>query len=112
MEAGREKRNSPRVPLESPLRYRIVPMDAAGFRNAAVQDVSQTGFRFYSQEFIPRHSGFLFEMNVPGQAPVRSLARAVWVRERPSDGGYLVGGMFVEPPHGARTTLSRFVSKR
>jgi hypothetical protein len=87
-------------------------MDTAGFREAAVQDVSQTGFRFHSQEFLPNQAGFILEMNVPGHAPVRSLAWAVWVRERPSDGGYVVGGMFVEPSHGASTTLSRFVSKR
>jgi hypothetical protein len=109
---GRDKRLSPRVPLQSPLRYRIIPMDSAGFRNAAVQDVSLTGFRFHSQEFIPNNSGFLLEMNVPGQSPVRSLARAVWVRERPGDAGYVVGGMFVEPPSDVRATLSQLVAKR
>lgn len=87
-------------------------MEAAGFRNAAVQDVSQTGFRFHSQEFLPAQADFMLEMSLPGQAPVRSLAKAIWVREKPSDGGYVVGGMFVEPPRGARATLSRFVAKR
>jgi hypothetical protein len=88
----------------------MIPVDAVGFRNANIQDISMTGFRFHSQEFIPRRASIMLEMNFFGHAPVHSLAKAVWVREIPSDGGYEVGGMFVEPPRGARTTLSRLVS--
>jgi len=110
MEIGKEKRQSSRVQLKSPLRYRIIPVDATGFRNAGVQDISLTGFRFHSREFIPKRASFILEMNLIGHAPVHSLARAVWVREIPREGGYEVGGIFVEPPHGARTTLSQLVS--
>jgi len=107
---GKEKRLAARVKIKSPLRYRTIPVDATGFRNAAVQDISLTGFRFHSQEFIPKRASIILEMNLLGHAPVHSLARAVWVREIPSEGGFEVGGIFVEPPHGARTTLSRLVS--
>lgn len=110
METVKEKRLSSRVHLKSPLRYRVIPVDAAGFRNADVKDISLTGFRFHSQEFIPKRASIIVEMNLLGHAPVHSLARAVWVREIPGEGGYEVGGMFVEPPHGARTTLSQLVS--
>ena len=110
MEKGKEKRLSSRVQLKSALRYRIIPADASGYRTAAVQDVSQTGFRFHSQEFIPKRASILLEMDLPGHAPVHSLAKALWIRERPSEGGYEVGGMFVEPPFGARTTLKQLAS--
>ncbi len=110
MEIVKEKRLSPRVQLKSPLRYRILPVDAAGFRSAAVQDVSLTGFRFHSQEFIPKQASIILEMNLLGHAPVHSLAKAVWVREIPSEGGFEVGGVFVEPPHAAKMTLSQLVS--
>jgi hypothetical protein len=112
METGKEKRLSSRVQLKSPLRYRMIPVDATGFRNADVQDISLTGFRFHSREFIPRRASIILEMDLLGHAPVHSLARAVWVREIPSEGGYEVGGMFVEPPHGARTTLSRLAGRK
>ena len=111
MESSKEKRSTSRVKLKSPLRYRIIPVDVPGFRNAGVQDISLTGFRFHSREFIPKRASFILEMNFIGHAPVHSLARAVWVREIPCEGGYEVGGTFVEPPHGARTTLSRLVSR-
>jgi hypothetical protein len=107
---GKEKRRSSRVPLRSPVRYRVLPVDAAGYRNAAVQDVSLTGFRFHSQEFIPKNASMMVEMQASGHPPVHSLARAVWVREIPSAAGYEVGSMFVEPPYSARTTLSQLVS--
>jgi hypothetical protein len=110
MERGKEKRQSPRMQLQSPLRYHIIPTDTAGYLNAAVQDISLTGFRFHSQEFIPKQASIILEMNLLGYAPVRSLARAVWVRAQPGDGGFEVGGIFVEPPHGARTTLNKLIS--
>ena len=110
MEIARDKRQSPRVPLKSLLRYRLLPVDAAGFRSAAVQDVSLTGFRLHSQEFIPKQASIILEMNLLGHAPVHSLARAVWVREMHGEDGYEIGGVFVEPPHAARMTLSQLVS--
>jgi hypothetical protein len=105
----RDKRLSPRVGLRCPLRYRVVPVTEAGYSYALAHDVSPTGFRFHSQTFVPRKSGILVELLLPESSPVRSLARAVWVREMPGDDGFEIGGSFVEPPHDARTALSRFV---
>lgn len=110
MATSMERRLSTRVHLRCPLQYRVIPLGAAGVRNAIIQDVSQSGFRFRSDEFISRHAGFIVEMHAPEHAPVRSLARAVWVKERPGNDGFEVGGMFVEPPHAARATLSDLVS--
>ena len=110
MESGKEKRLSPRVQLQSPVLYRIIPSDAAGFRDAAIQDVSQTGFRFQSREFVPKQSNLILEMNHLGHVPVHYLARAVWVREIPSEGGYEVGGMFVEPAQSVWATLNQLAS--
>ena len=107
-----EKRHSSRVRLQCPLHYRVLPLGAASLRNAVVQDVSLRGFKFWSQEFIPKNADFFVEMDLPGHAPIRSLAKAVWIRERPDDGGCEVGSMFVDPPHNARTTLSRFVAEQ
>ena len=111
MNYGKEKRQSPRVELQSSLRYRTIPVGtAAGFRSADVEDVSQTGFRFHCQEFIPKRASIILEMNVSGYPPLHSIASAVWIRERPNEGGYEVGGRFVEPPHGTRKTLKQLVS--
>lgn len=107
---GREKRLSPRVPLQSPVRYRIISQDAAGYQEAAFQDVSQTGFRFRSKEFIPKQASIILEMKLLGYAPLCSLAKAVWIRQMPSISGYEVGGLFVELPKCARSTLDQLIS--
>jgi hypothetical protein len=108
--AQKDKRLSPRVRLQCPLRFHVIPVREAGFKNAFAYDISQTGFRFHSMAFLPKRSSFLVEMEPPGHAPIHSLARAVWVRERPLEEGYEVGGMFIEPPHDARTTIGKIVS--
>lgn len=83
------------------------PGDAADSREALVLDVSRTGFSFHSRNYVPRRAGFIIELQPPGANPIRSLARAVWVRELPEEGGYEVGGMFVEPTREARAALGR-----
>ena len=109
MELAGEKRLSPRVRLQSPLRYRVIPSNADGFESAVIQDFSQTGFRFHSWVFVPKQASIILEMNHLGHAPVHSLAKAVWVREMPILGGYEVGGMFVEPVRSVWTTLNNLV---
>lgn len=109
MAADKDRRVASRTRLECPLRYRVIPVQKADFRSALVEDVSQTGFRFHSQEYLPKRASLLVEMQLPGARPVRSLARAVWVRERSGDDGFEVGGVFVEPPYEARTALKHIV---
>ena len=107
-----EKRQSPRVPLECPIHYRVVPAGAVDSRDAVVQDVSVSGFRFRSLDYVPLRSGMIIKMDLCGHAPVRMLARTVWVKETPGDGSYMVGGMFIEPPSHVRRTLGKLVSTR
>jgi hypothetical protein len=109
---GREKRQAPRVQLRCRLRYRVIPGNEARLQDGFAQDVSQTGFRFYSTEFIPKQTSLIVKMEHLGHATIRSVAQAVWIRERPLDGGYEVGGRFVEPPSNSRTTLTKLTAGR
>ena len=106
---SRDRRLSPRVRLQCPMRIRVIPISEVGFRSAFAQDISRTGFRFYSKEFLPQKTSLIVEMDLLGHPPIRSLARAVWVRERSLEEGYEVGGIFVDPPHDARTTIGQLV---
>lgn len=104
-----EKRVSPRVAIRGHMRYRRVPIGVQGPRNAIVKDIGQGGFRFRSDELLDRTSNMLLELHLPGAYLIRSLARVAWVRALPGEEGYEVGGMFVEPPQDARTTLRKIV---
>lgn len=110
LEAVREKRLSPRVALDCPIRYRAFPALETSFRKALVKNVSLTGFRFRSSQMLARRTGFIVEMSPPGMKTIRSLARAAWVRELPAGGGYEVGGMFVEPNSATVKTLAHLLS--
>ncbi len=104
-----EKRLSPRVGIRGHMRYRRVPIDARGPRNAIVLDVGRGGFRFRSDEMLERKSNLLLELHLPGPHIIRSLARVAWVKAVPEEDLYDIGGMFVEPPLEALTALGKIV---
>lgn len=107
MEKSIERRRFPRVSMKFHLRYRRIQANPAGFRNALAEDFSEGGFRFRTQEILPHRASFLLELHLPGFKPVRSLARAAWVRVMPENDGYEIGGRFVEPTYETRTAISR-----
>jgi hypothetical protein len=106
-----EKRISPRVRVQGHLRYRRIPISDRGPRNAIIQDVSLGGFRFRSDELLNRKSSVLLELHLPNSHSIRSLATVAWVKAMPEDGGYEIGGMFVEPTHATRAALEKIVSE-
>jgi hypothetical protein len=110
MAEGKDKRQAPRVQFPCHLRYRVIPVEAGDFQNALVLDVSRTGFSFRSRTYLPKRAGFILELLPPGDKPIRSLGRAVWIRQLAEDGGCDVGGMFVEPTHEARAALARLAT--
>ena len=110
-EVGSEKRLSPRVDVQGHLRYRRIPINVKGPRNAVVQDVSTGGFRFRSDELLDRKSNMLLELYLPGCPIIRSLATVAWIKALPADDGYEIGGMFVEPSREARVELAKIVTE-
>lgn len=108
MADGKERRRYPRVDLRCPLRYRVIPVHEAGYRDALIQDISTGGFRFHTREHLPRQTSFILELHLPGLRPVHSLARASWVKAMPLNDCWEIGGMFVEPTREARAALARF----
>ncbi|MBI5439648.1 MAG: PilZ domain-containing protein [Deltaproteobacteria bacterium] len=101
-------RRSRRVPAVFPVTY-WVPLAGSRFREARGVDLSPDGLRFSCREVVPMRAGFLVELRLPGQEPVRTLGRAAWVRPLPGDGGFEVGGPLVEPTTAARLRIERFL---
>ena len=99
----REKRRSPRATIEGELRYRKIPIAMKGPGRALIQNVSQGGFKFRSDELLGRSANLLAELHFPGANPIRSLATVAWVKSLPEDNGYEIGGTLVDP---TRETLS------
>ena len=101
----RERRRSPRVASELPLRYRAIPVVQPGYHAASVEDLSLTGVRFRCADDVRVRASLLFELLIPGTQPVHSCGRAAWVRELPGHDGYEVGGAFENPSTSVRKAL-------
>jgi len=103
----RDRRTLPRVASEFPLRYRKIPVGRPGFFEASVEDLSARGVRFRCAEDIRVRSTLLFEMVLPGEAPVHSFGRAAWVRERPNHDGFEIGSAFEDQSTAVRKAIER-----
>lgn len=103
----KERRLTPREASRFPLRYRLLPVEAAGYLDASVQDLSPAGLKFRSSGEVRVRSGLLFELLIPGSTPVRSFGRAAWVRELAGDGGFEIGGRFEDLSTAARKAIER-----
>ena len=106
-----DRRRSPRTASSFPLRYRTIPVGAAGYSGGRVEDLSPEGVRFSCPGAVRPRSGLLFEMLIPGGPPVRSFARAAWVRESADRTGYEVGGSFVDQSTAARKAIERHLER-
>lgn len=94
------------------MRYRVILVPEAVFQNARIEDISLIGFRFRSQQGLPKRASLLLEVTLPGSVPLRSLAKAAWVKAKPEDGGFETGGIFVEPSTAMRKALAKIILGR
>ena len=103
----RERRSTPRVHRRLPMRYRLIPVDGDGYRDASIEDLSPQGVRFRCTGTIRPKAGLLLELLFPEGSPVHSFGRAAWVRELPGPDGFEVGGSFVDQSTSARKAIER-----
>jgi hypothetical protein len=108
----KERRQTPRAAISFPLRFRLLPVGGAGYYDARVQDLSPAGVRFRAPDEVRVRSGLLFELIIPGAAPVRSFGRAAWVRELADDGGFEVGSSFVDLSTSSRKAIERHLQRQ
>lgn len=108
---NKERRRFSRVSLPGHLRYLKIPQPAAEYRNASVQDIGPGGFRIRTTELFHRKSCILFDLFIPGSDPIRCLATVAWTKTLPENGGYQIGGKFVEPNAGVETILGHLAAE-
>ncbi|HWR97776.1 MAG TPA: PilZ domain-containing protein [Candidatus Methanoperedens sp.] len=111
MRDRRERRTAPRVRRSFPMRYRLIPVDGDGYLDARVQDLSPEGVRFSCSDTVRPKEGFLLELLIPDGRPVNSFGRAAWVRELPGQGGFEVGGRFVDQSTASRRAIERHIGR-
>jgi len=91
-----DKRIAPRVLFDSAVRYR--QKGFKGYSDTVGRDISNSGIRFISNEFIPKNSKLVFELRPPWHVePIQAVAEVVWVSNQPYSERFKIGAQFLNP---------------
>jgi hypothetical protein len=103
---GPKQRNHPRVGLRLPIAFRAVAARPPILRHGLTLDVSRSGVRFRSEEFLPAGEFLALEVALPGRGTYAARGRAVWAREARGDGHWVVGAEFLRSDGDADAALA------
>jgi len=103
---GEERRRQRRVDLRFPLSFNEVAVGPHANRHGVTLDVSRTGVRFRSEEFVAPRAFVVLEMILPGGRSYAARARSVWAREARGDGDGVVGAELLRSGGGAAAALA------
>ena len=92
-----ERRDSERLSLSSPIRYR--QKGSQRFGNTLGRDISNSGIGFISNEFFPISTQLIFEVQHPKtQGFVKAVGEIVWISNEPYSERFSIGARFIGPP--------------
>lgn len=104
--AASDKRSHPRVGLHLPISFRAVTARPPVLRHGLTLDVSRSGVRFRSGEFVPAGEFVALELALPGRGTYAARGRAVWARAARGDGYWVVGAEFLRSGGDADAALA------
>lgn len=104
-----ERRRQRRVDLRFPLSFTEVTAGQHANRHGVSLDVSRTGVRFRSEEFVPPRAFVALEMILPGGRSYAARARAVWAREARGEGYWEVGAELLRSGGDADAALAEML---
>lgn len=94
---GSDRRIAKRITCQSAIRYQLP--DVKDFTNTIARNISDTGIGFISNEFIPKSSHLILELNEPRYNKyMRASGEIVWISSQPHSERFYVGARFMEPP--------------
>ena len=92
-----ERRDSERLLLSSPMRYR--KKGSQRFGNTIGRDINNGGIGFISNEFFPISTHLIFEVQHPKtQEFIKAVGEVVWVSNQAHSERFLIGAKFIGPP--------------
>ena len=75
-------------------------------------DISEGGFRFRSNHFIPVRERLMFKVNIPKRKPIEVIAQPAWIRELPNIGQYDIGGSFLSLSSEDQALIREFLQDK
>jgi hypothetical protein len=109
---GEERRACPRVDLRLPLSYLEVVARPPANRHGVTLDVSRSGVRFRSEEFLPPRAFVALNLSLPGRAACAVRGRTIWSRRAAGEGHWEVGAEFLSAGGDADAALAEALALR
>ena len=75
-------------------------------------DISEGGFRFRSNHFIPVHQKLAVKVNLPKRKPIEVIAKPAWIRELPNVGQFDIGGSFLTLSNEDKNLIREFLEDK
>ncbi len=104
--ADEERRSAHRFGLRLPITFRELPARPPMLRHGQTLDVSRTGVRFRSEDFLRAGAFVALEVSLPGRPAYAARGRAVWARLARGSGHWEVGAEFLRSGGDADAALA------
>jgi hypothetical protein len=105
-----EKRKHPRRNSRIPVHYRRITSDNMEFKGSLMQNISKSGARITSYEFLPLNSRLLMKLPLEsGRKSVEGVSQVVWVKKMGFGEQYAIGLEFVYLNQGDSSQIADFV---
>ena len=105
-----ERRRFPRLSFRESLRFRGLFEPHQVFCGAMARDLSASGVRIHTAEFLPRETRLVVLLDLPGKIdPIRAIGQVLWVEQDHISGRFKCGLEFIEIMPEDRTLIADHV---
>ncbi len=107
-----ERRRLPRLQMRVPIQFRNVLKPHEVFSGSLSRDVSASGVRVSTSNFLPKEARLVLLVFMPELLkPIRLIARVAWMQKQRFTENYDCGFQFVEITPEDRRTIAELVER-
>jgi c-di-GMP-binding flagellar brake protein YcgR len=107
----KENRQHRRIWCNVPIRYKNVGRTGVIPVGALTADISASGVRFKTGDFISLSDRLILEISIPTVfGPVKAISRVVWIRKTPSHDQYEIGSQFIDMNKHDKMAVINFIN--
>lgn len=106
-----ERRRSPRIDSNLPLKYRNLKLTNLPL-GSLTKDISEGGVSFKTNEFISLACRLVVEIAIPTlQRPIKAISKVAWIRKNTSEDHYELGNQFLEISKEDKAVIADYVNR-
>jgi len=108
----KERRKCARIDARLPLQFKDIQRPIETYAGSLTKDISESGVRFLSNDFLSIFTRLLLEVSVPSfSRPIKAISKVAWIRKVSRSNQYSVGLQFMDMTEEDKKHLLSFISK-